>query len=320
MPVVPVWGQEATGDGLELKRGIPVQITFWGVRGSFPAPGPDSMQFGGNTPCVTIRQDETLIIVDAGTGLYAFGRRLPPGQDEYHLVFSHIHWDHIQGLPFFAPLHSPSSQISIHAPENCIDLLQNIITGPAKRTFLPNPPGQASAHITFNTYCAGQTWSIGNIQIKPVELNHPCFSYGLRFDSGGRSFVYFSDTAPFDDVLFGSQYLPRAPRQKPSAVEKERLIQMRQAAIDLSCGADLLLHDAHFTPEEYPRYVHFGHSTPKHALDMAIAAGVEELVLFHHAPERKDSQLVLIEAQYHAEAQAQGVKLHAARERERISL
>ncbi|MBN1318334.1 MAG: MBL fold metallo-hydrolase, partial [Anaerolineales bacterium] len=265
-----------------------MQITFWGVRGSFPAPGPNSVKYGGNTPCVQVIDNDTHIIVDAGTGLYALGKTAPSQPTTHHLVFSHIHWDHIQGLPFFSPLYNPSSQIIIYAPDNCIDLLQNILIGASRCTFLPNPPGQASAQLHFNTYRSGESWSIGKIKIGAVELNHPCHSYGLRFDHQERSFVYYSDTAPFDDILFGSKYLPRAPRQKPSISETRKLWQMRQAAVELSSKTDLLIHDAHFTPEEYPRFAHFGHSTPQHALDMAIAARVKALVLYHHAPERKD--------------------------------
>jgi phosphoribosyl 1,2-cyclic phosphodiesterase len=258
--------------------------------------------------------------VDAGTGLYALGKTLPLQPATYHLVFSHIHWDHIQGLPFFPPLHNPSSEIIIYAPNNCIDLLKKLLIGASRSIFLPNPPGKALARLYFNTYRSGESWSIGDIQIGAVELNHPSFSYGLRFDHHSSSFVYYSDTAPFDDILFGSQYLPRAPRQKPSAGEIKKLWQMRQAAIDLSNKTDLLIHDAHFTTEEYPRFAHFGHSTPQHALDMAIAAHVKALVLYHHAPDRKDEQLEQIEAQYRSAAMDHGIILHAAREGERISL
>jgi ribonuclease BN (tRNA processing enzyme) len=258
--------------------------------------------------------------VDAGTGLYALGKSLTHQSSTYHLVFSHIHWDHIQGLPFFSPLHNPSSQIIIYAPDNCIDLLQKILIGASRSTFLPNPPGEVAAQLHFITYRSGESWAIGDINIGAVELNHPCFSYGLRFDHNSSSFVYYSDTAPFNDILFGSKYLPRAPRQKPSVSETRKLLHMRKAAIELSSKTDLLIHDAHFTSEEYPRFAHFGHSTPQHALEMAIAAQVKTLILYHHSPDRKDKELEQIEAYYRSAASEYGIDLYAAREGERISI
>lgn len=299
-----------------------MQFTFWGVRGSFPAPGAETIQYGGNTPCLEVEAEGTHLIVDAGTGIYALGKHLSGGAiRHHHIIFSHVHWDHIQGLPFFHPLQDPDAQITIYAPPRPLLILQELFTHGFRQIYLPVPPSRLRARIDFQPFHMGERWKMGDLEIDTVRLNHPNFCVGFRFRSGSHSVVFYSDTAPFDDILFGYEYHPRPPRlgEKPDIYELSRLSEMRQAVIRQSSGADILIHDAHFTPEEYPRFSHFGHSTPVHALDLAQDAGVKKLLLFHHAPGRTDAQVAEMEAIYRPIAAERGIILTAAREGERIS-
>jgi phosphoribosyl 1,2-cyclic phosphodiesterase len=270
------------------------------------------------------------VIVDAGTGIFPLGRRLAPNPAHYDLLLSHLHWDHIQGLPFFAPLRHAGVSLTIHVPVGCLSLLRELVFNANCHRYLAAPFGRPAADIQFETFACpapenrvpGARWSIGEIEIGTVNLNHPGHSVGFRLSTAGRSVVYYSDTAPFDEILFGSEYLGQAPHKdtKLAGAERERLAAMRQAAIDLAAGADLLIFDSHLTRQEYPQFPHYGHSTPDHALEMAIAAQVRELVLFHHAPARSDTELAKLEEQYRSMAGAHGVALRAAREGERINL
>lgn len=304
------------------KRENGVQITFWGVRGSYPAPGAETLHYGGNTPCIEVQAGSSRIIVDAGTGIYALGRQLEAAPAHHHILFSHVHWDHIQGLPFFAPLYHPAARLTIHATPRFLSLLKELFTHDSRHIHLPIPSGRLQAQVDFQAFQVGETWELGELEISAVKLNHPYLCVGFCFRANGRSAAFYSDTAPFSDILFGYEYRPRPPRpdEKLDPYEREQLAEMRQAVIESSKHADLLIYDAHFTPEEYPRFAHFGHSTPTHALEIALEAQVKRLVLFHHAPTRSDAAIAQMEAHYRALAAEQGIELSAAREGERITL
>jgi len=299
-----------------------LQVTCWGVRGSHPVPGADTLEYGGNTPCIEVQAGESRVIIDAGTGICGLGRQLGDEPAHHHLLFTHVHWDHIQGLPFFAPLHHPAVRMTIHAGRRSLRLLQDLLTYRAREIQLPIPPRLVRADIGFRAFRAGESWRIGGIDISTVKLNHPYNSVGFRFRAGGRTAVICTDTAPFSGILFGYEYRPRPPLpdETPDPYEQGRLLEMRRAVIEQSDSTDLLIYDAHFTREEYPRFAHFGHSTPYHALRIAQESQAKRLVLFHHAPGRSDAALAEIENRYGARAVRLGIELSAAREGERITL
>lgn len=295
---------------------------MWGVRGSYPAPGPHTLDYGGNTPCIEVQAGATRLIVDAGTGIYALGQQLAGEPAHHTLLFSHIHWDHIQGLPAFQPLMDPDCQITLMAPSRFLPLLQDLFGHTSRHLTLPLPPNRLRAKVQFRAFQTGESFQVGDIQVGSVRLNHPYLCAGFCFRAGGRSVAFYSDTAPFSDILFGYEFHPEPPEPdtQPDPYEQRRLAQMKEEAVALIRGADLLICDAHFTPAEYPRFAHFGHSTPEHALDLAAEAGVRWLMLYHHAPTRSDRELAEIEAHFKTAAQARSIRLTAAREGDRITL
>jgi ribonuclease BN (tRNA processing enzyme) len=256
------------------------------------------------------------VIVDAGTGVFALGNSLTKQPSHFHILFSHVHWDHVQGLPFFAPLRDPTVQVSIYGTARCLPLLRALLTQELRGIYIPTPLEQLKAQLNYHAFRIGESFVVGELKIDTVVLNHPYLSVGFRFQANGRSAVFFSDTAPFTDILFGYEYRPRPPRPDEALdeYEKERLAELEQAAIDLCHQTDLLIFDGHFTPQEYPRFAHFGHSTPEHALDIARRAQVKQLAIFHHAPARTDAQLDAILAEYQPLARQDNIELSLARE------
>ena len=305
-----------------MEKGSRVEVVFWGMRGSYPAPGSNTVRYGGNTPCVEVQAGDSRVIIDAGTGIYPLGQQLSDRPAHHHILFSHVHWDHVQGLPFFAPLRDPAARITIYATARSLPLLQDLLTHTVRQVYLPVPLGQLKANIDFCSFRTGESFSIGSLDINSVKLNHPYFSVGFRLSSGPASAVYYSDTAPFSDILFGYEYRPRPPEpgEKLDTYEQEQLIEMRREAVALCRHTDLLIFDGHFLPSEYPRFAHFGHSTPDHALDISRDAEVKKLAIFHHAPSRTDEALDKMGDHYRPLATEHEIDLIVAQEGDRVVL
>jgi phosphoribosyl 1,2-cyclic phosphodiesterase len=284
-----------------------MQITFWGVRGSYPVPGAATVRYGGQTSCVEARtaSGET-VIVDAGTGMRSLGNKLlgeAGGQPRpYHVLLSHVHWDHIQGLPFFSPAYIPGTRISVYALLTAADELNQVIGGITRHEFFPMPLEKVPANFDFHQVEPGVDFVIGAFHITPIALNHPFGSVGYRIDADGQSWAYVSDTAPFDQVLHKQHFLPGP--EPLSADDKVALGAMREALVARLGGVD-----THFLPEEYARFPHYGHSTPDQALDVCAEAGVRCLVLYHHAPSHSDEQMDQIAAAYLAKGAQRGIQV-----------
>ncbi len=292
-----------------------MQITFWGVRGSYPVPGAATVRYGGQTSCVEVRTDAgDCVIVDAGTGLRALGNKLAreangaPGQ--YHVLLSHVHWDHIQGLPFFSPAYIPGTQISIYALLTAANELDQVIGGITRAEFFPLPLASVPAQFKFHQVEPGVAFSIGGVEVTPIALNHPFGSVGYRIDGDGSAWAYVSDTAPFDKVLHKQHFL--SGLEPLSQVDRDALQAMHDRLISRLRGVDTVVYDTHFLPEEYMRFPHYGHSTPDHAIEICVAAGVRRLVLYHHAPSHSDEQMDVIAATYLAKGAAVGVEVLTA--------
>jgi phosphoribosyl 1,2-cyclic phosphodiesterase len=294
-----------------------MQITFWGVRGSYPVPGAATVRYGGQTSCVEARTASgEHVIVDAGTGLRALGNKLAgeaggaPGQ--YHVLLSHVHWDHIQGLPFFSPAYIPGTRISVYALLTAANELDQVIGGITRHEFFPMPLEAVPAQFQFQKVEPGVDFRIGSFHVTPIALNHPFGSVGYRFDADGVAWAYVADTAPFDRVLHKQHFL--AGPEPLSQDDLAALGSMRAALVARLRGVDTAVYDTHFTPDEYSRFPHYGHSTPDQALEVCIEAGVRRLVLYHHAPSHHDEMMDQLAADYAKLGAARGIEIVTAYE------
>jgi phosphoribosyl 1,2-cyclic phosphodiesterase len=247
------------------------RIRFWGVRGSIASPGPETAAVGGNTSAVELELDGGTILLDAGTGLRELGRARMRHKRavEATLLLSHLHWDHIQGLPFFGPLYDPATRLAICGPGAAELGLPETLLAQMSAPVFPVRWTDLPADIEHRTVRAGSRFAAAGARIRCARLNHPGGVMAYRIDHGGRSVVYATDTEPYRCV--------------------------DPALVRLAEGADVLIHDAQYTPEEYPSRVGWGHSTWEDAVETALAAGVGKLVLFHHDPDRSDAAVEAIE-------------------------
>ena len=262
-----------------------MQVTFWGVRGSIPTPGPETVAIGGNTSCVEIRAGKAILIFDGGTGLRLLGKKLAAEMPlEAHIFFSHVHWDHIQGFPFFAPAFVPGNRIHLYGGNNVSRTLEETLAGQMDHPSFPCPSPRRTwpAHqMTFNDMMDDQALELPHRALGDGRTvrgittgrgNHPNGVWAYRVDLDGHSVVYATDTEHYAEI---------DPRLKK-----------------LSQGADVLIHDAQYTPEEYagtsgrggPK-TGWGHSTFDEAAKLAAAAGVKRLILFHHDPMQSDADV-----------------------------
>ncbi|HEU4368831.1 MAG TPA: response regulator [Methylomirabilota bacterium] len=258
-----------------------MRIRFWGTRGSIPKPGPATVRYGGNTSCVEVRADDTLIVLDCGTGAHELGLQITaahPGPVRGHLLITHTHWDHIQGFPFFAPLFVPGSEWDIYAPRQPGRTIEEILAAQMQRTYFPVPLGELAATIRYHELTEGG-FELDGVRVTTRFLNHPAPALGYRLEANGVVLVYATDHEPH------SRHHPDA-RGDPARVHRED-----ERHIEFLAGADLLVHDAMYTLEEYPEKLSWGHTPAEWAADFAVAARARRLALFHHDPSRTDRAL-----------------------------
>jgi len=259
-----------------------MRVTFWGVRGSIPTPGAETVAFGGNTSCVEVRAGKTILIFDGGTGLRLLGKKLAAEMPlQAHIFFSHVHWDHIQGFPFFDPAFVAGNTIHLYGGNNVSRTLEETLAGQMDHPSFPVHLSDMGAKMTFNDMVEGQVLELpaedtpGDgkvVRIRTAHGNHPNGVWAFRVEHGGHSVVYATDTEHY-------------------AVVDARLSKLAK-------GADVLIHDAQYTPEEYagtagrggPK-TGWGHSTFEEAVKLATAAGVKRLILFHHDPMQTDADV-----------------------------
>jgi phosphoribosyl 1,2-cyclic phosphodiesterase len=247
-----------------------MQITFWGVRGSIPTPGPATVQIGGNTSCVEVRAGKAILIFDGGTGLRLLGKKLAKEQPlTAFMFFSHVHWDHIQGFPFFEPAFVKGNVFHLYGGNNVSRTLEETLEGQMDHPNFPVHLGVMGATMTFADLPEGQAVEIddgegGKVRVTNARGNHPQGVFAFRVEHGGRALVYATDTEHYEGRI----------DEKLAALAKD---------------AAILIYDSQYTPEEYSTKKGWGHSTFEEGAKLAKLAGAKKLVLFHHDPMQSDA-------------------------------
>ncbi len=248
-----------------------MKIKCWGTRGSIPVSGKEYIKYGGDTTCLEIRtKSDDIIIVDAGTGIRRLGNQLlKEGRLEYNLIFTHAHWDHLMGFPFFKPVYRNDTEITAYRCPFPGKYVENMISKTLSPPNFPVKYSDVSAKISYKEGCPSE-FEIGSVSVTPIRLSHPNGGSGYRFEEDGKSFVFLTDNE--------LGYL------HPGGLEVEDYLEFCE-------GADLLFHDAEYTPEEYSSTIEWGHSTYPGAIKLAADAGAKKLGLFHINQDRTDDQV-----------------------------
>jgi len=298
------------------QAGKPTRIKFWGVRGSIPVPGIDTVWSGGNTSCVEVRTGSEIVILDAGTGIRPLGKCL---QKEFGtrpmdltILITHTHWDHIQGLPFFIPAYNRVNKVRILGLEGAKRGLESSLSEQMESPFFP-----ITLHELPGNLCVEELdhleFTVGSIQIRAQMLNHPGICTGYRLNTGGGSVAFLPD---FELV---HSFTSKNKRK----VEHAQLgPNPDQDVIGFLSGTDILILDSQYTVEEYETKIGWGHSCLLDSVSLAAAAGVGKLFLFHHDPDHNDAQIARMEEDARNFARAHGfnLEIEAAREGREIFL
>ncbi len=282
------------------------QITIWGARGSIPTPGPQTVRYGGNTPCVAVTEHdakgERLVVLDAGTGIRLLGRHLVAvanGPLTVDLLMTHTHWDHIQGLPFFAPVFGKGNTVRIWGAQQGDVPLEGILRDQMKPVVFPVPLDQVAAELRVEHVTPG-AFEIDGFAVRAMRLRHPGTTLGYRLTPmrGGASMAYITDNelGPGGDYEVGPTW--------------------RRDLVEFLAGVDVLIHDATYNGAEIDDHRGWGHSSHTESVELAVEAGVARLVLFHHRPEHDDAGMdaMVAEARDLARDMGGGVEVLAATE------
>ncbi|MCP4666686.1 MAG: MBL fold metallo-hydrolase, partial [Deltaproteobacteria bacterium] len=255
-----------------------MKVKFWGTRGSIPVPGKDTIVYGGNTTCLEMTLESgSKVIIDAGTGIRPLGRELNAMEEDVdiHLLITHIHWDHVLGFPFFDPVYEPTTKIALDGFPTCIKGLKIPFDNRMGDGFWPIKFDDLKAEIQYLDTLSHGPLSIDNTVIDTIPLQHPQGGFGFRFREGKKTLVFITDNELDENAWSG-----RRPE------DYARFCQ----------DADILIHDAQYTPDEWKNRKGWGHSDYVTTVNLAAAARVKRLVLYHHDPSRKDPELSAIEA------------------------
>jgi phosphoribosyl 1,2-cyclic phosphodiesterase len=246
-------------------------VRCWGARGSIPVSGKEYLKYGGDTACIEIRTlTDEIIIIDSGTGIRRLGNRLVKEQRlEFNLIYTHAHWDHILGFPFFKPIYFEGTKIDVFGCPNAQNSVREMVSGMMAAPYFPVRFEDVKADILFHEVCK-DTFFIGRMEVTPIVLNHPNQSFGYRFREDGRSFVYMTD----NELTF----------RHPAGLDYRDYV-------DFASNADLLIHDSEYTEEDYRTKKMWGHTEYREALQFAMDAGVKRFGLFHHNQERTDREV-----------------------------
>ena len=287
-----------------------MRVRFWGARGSLAKPGPSTLRYGGNTSCVEVRTAAgTLIVIDCGTGLHGLGQALMSAQKpsmKGHVLISHTHWDHIQGIPFFAPFFMPETEWDIYGPKGIGQSLRDSLAGQMQYAYFPVALEQLDANIRYHELIEG-TFQMDDVTVTTRYLNHPALTVAYRLEADGAAIVYASDHEPHSRHL---------------ATGKGQMLGEDLRHCQFLAGADLVIHDAQYTSDEYPSKLGWGHSTIEYALAVCRVAGAKRLALTHHDPLRSDDALdrLVEKARADLSGDASALEVFAAAEGQTLEL
>ncbi|MDY7031526.1 MAG: MBL fold metallo-hydrolase [Thermodesulfobacteriota bacterium] len=245
-------------------------IRCYGARGSIPVSGEEYNKFGGDTTCLEVRtKRDEIIIVDAGSGIRRLGQKLlKEKRMEYNFIFTHSHWDHIMGFPFFRPLYDKEVTVNIMGCPTAQGNLKTLLSRAMSKPFFPVPFEELKAKINFTDVACGKSFYVDSVEIFFINLSHPNGGMGYRFEEDGKSFVFLTD----NELGF-----------------KHRNGRDFKEYAEFARDADILVHDAEYTPEEYKVTRSWGHSTYIDAVHLAMTAEVKRFGLFHHNQDRNDA-------------------------------
>lgn len=284
-------------------------VRFWGVRGSYAAPFPTHFKVGGNTSCVEVNVDDTVLICDAGTGIIPLGNKLvaEAKNKEVMIVLTHYHWDHICGLPFFVPAFIPDWNLTFFGPGDSKQDVKQKLDSQMQAPYFPVGTESWMANINYLDPRDAKL-STGSIEISYHNVHHPGVTYGYRIKAANKTIIYVSDNE--------CQFLDKSIKQKMSEfTEEEQQIfqdmnrEEYEYELNTIRGADILIHDAQYTPEDYETKRGWGHSCYVDVVNYAIDADVKELYLYHHDPYNDDDAIDNIHQKCQAMIQECGAPL-----------
>jgi len=250
-----------------------MRAKLWGTRGSIPSPGPETIRYGGNTSCVGVTlSDGSLLALDGGTGIRNLGLALPAEPTRLHILLTHLHLDHIQGLVFFAPAYRPQTEIVIWGPASPEASLRDRIARYISAPLSPVEVRELPCDVSFR-HCPEAEWEIGPARVRAASVTHRGPTLGYRITDGPTTLTYISDHEPG----LGSPL---------ESLEPEWI-----SGYDLAKDSDLLIHDCQYTDEEYPDHVGWGHSRLTDTLTFARRVEAQRLLMFHHDPLHSDDFL-----------------------------
>src|SRR4029450_859475 len=297
----------------------PTRLKFWGTRGSISVPGHGTLRYGGNTTCVEVRADGEIIVLDAGSGVRSLGialeKEFPSQPIKLSLLITHAHWDHIQGLPFFAPVYEKKNEIRVRGYDGVDTTFGEIMAEPMKAPFFPIAMRELSAKIDIKKLTEME-FSTGKVQVRARFVNHPgvCAGYRLLTSAGSIAFLPHHD--PYR-CLHSAKSNDMTPEQAKKTATEERT-----SLVEFLKGSDILILDAQYTDAEYETHVGWGHGSVSSAVSLALDAEVRRLLLFHHAPSHDDAMVdaMVDEARRLIRESGKDLEVDGAREGEELVL